>query len=142
MREFYHNKITVFHSVTCTCSSKIIYTNIPKIYAFQDKSWNPQKKHRMFMCIQLSCFYYYLSLNLFINYIFVWYIMKFVLILGPIPRKNILLNLTVKTIMTIALWGCYVQLRLMFCAKCAYISVLFKKHFLTPTFVLKHLRKV
>ena len=68
--------------------------------------------------------------------------MKFALIFGPIRWKKFLLNFTVKTIMKIALSGCYVQLGLCFVQNMLIFQYFLKKLFLTPTFVLKHLRKV
>lgn len=58
--------------------------------------------------------YHYLSLNLFKNYIFcdTWWNLPW--FLDQFLGKNFLLNFTVKTIMTIALSGCYVQLTLCF----------------------------
>ena len=126
---FYHSKITVLHSIKCTCSFKNVNANIPKIWGFSREKLKISKEAQDFhMYRDHFC---YLSLNFLINIFFVihdeilsWFLDQFY------KRQIALVSPTIS--------GHYSQLRFIFCAKHACISVhlksIFDSHICIETF--------
>ena len=118
---FYHSKITVLHSIKCTCSFKNVNTNIPKIWGFSREKLKISKEAQDFHVYRVH--FCYLSLNFLVNVIFMIHDKIFSWFLDQFYKRQIALCITdhFRSLLTIKIH--------IFCKKHACISVHFKNIF-------------